>query len=156
MKRFQIGVVFLSMMLLSLLNGCVSVETTDVPANDLYSRKDTELMTSSASFGKGRNDDVYTALLYAYTDSELQSKYGTQFEIIPENVICYSSEGSTFFFSSFYKGTAVYGFKFKEGIYRIKLSKSYNAKWEVSSIEWVIDNKKTVDNTGDGSPVSNN
>ena len=102
------------------------------------SRKDTELMTSSTSFGKGRNDDIYTALLYAYTDSELQSKYGSQFEIIPENVICYSSEGSSFFFSSFYKGEADYGFEFKEGIYRIKLSKSYNNKWKVNSVEWVV------------------
>jgi hypothetical protein len=70
--------------------------------------------------------------------SELQSKYGSQFEIIPENVICYSSEGSSFFFSSFYKGEADYGFEFKEGIYRIKLSKSYNNKWKGNSVEWVV------------------
>lgn len=137
MRKVQIGVVIL-FMLIFLLNGCVSIEITDESVNDLYSRKDTELMTSSTSFGKGRNDDIYTALLYAYTDSELQSKYGSQFEIIPENVICYSSEGSSFFFSSFYKGEADYGFEFKEGIYRIKLSKSYNNKWKVNSVEWVV------------------
>lgn len=137
MRKVQIGVVIL-FMLIFLLNGCASIEITDESVNDLYSRKDTELMTSSTSFGKGRNDDIYTALLYAYTDSELQSKYGSQFEIIPENVICYSSEGSSFFFSSFYKGEADYGFEFKEGIYRIKLSKSYNNKWKVNSVEWVV------------------
>ena len=137
MRKVQIGVVIL-FMLVFLLSGCVSIEITDESVNDLYSRKDTELMTSSASFGKGRNDDIYTALLYAYTDGELQSKYGSQFEIIPENVICYSSEGSSFFFSSFYKGEADYGFEFKEGTYRIKLSKSYNNKWEVNSVEWVV------------------
>ena len=141
MRKVQIGVVIL-FMLIFLLNGCASIEITDESVNDLYSRKDTELMTSSTSFGKGRNDDIYTALLYAYTDSELQSKYGSQFEIIPENVICYSSEGSSFFFSSFYKGEADYGFEFKEGIYRIKLSKSYKNKWEVNSVEWVVNNVK--------------
>lgn len=74
----------------------------------------------------------------------MKEKFGASFEIIPENVICYSSEGSTRFFYM-YKGNADYGFRFEQEIYRVKLSKSYKGKWNVDSGKFEVEMNNTIE-----------
>ncbi len=143
MKRNALGLVII-LMIFILMCGCASVEVERHDSVEMYSRKDVEYTSSSETFGKGMGDDIYVALQYIYNNEELKEKFGASFEIIPENVICYSSEGSTRFFYM-YKGNADYGFRFEQEIYRVKLSKSYKGKWNVDSGKFEVEMNNTIE-----------
>lgn len=115
--------------MITLMFGCFSVDVFDDSVT-FYIRNDVYKTCSAEFFGKGSNDDIYVAL-FLYSNEDIINKYGDEFNILPEDVICYTSEGETFLFSNLYKGTADYGFNFDEEIYRIKLSKSYFGNWKV-------------------------
>lgn len=83
-----------------------------------------------------RTEDIYIALKYLYTCDELSDIYGDTFEITDDEIICYKSEGQSFFLLGIYKGEADYGFRFEDGIYRIKLNKGYFGRWTVISAGW--------------------
>lgn len=123
------------------LSGCISVEIIDDESGSMntYSREHTEIMTSSDSFGKNKNDDIYIALDYVYSNEEIQENFGDDFEISEEDVICYKSETQTQFFLNRIKGEADYSFAISDSRYRIKLSKEYKEKWKVVSCELEMD-----------------
>ena len=121
-------------LIMILLTGCSLLKISE-EYYVLYSRDDVAAMCASEGFGKGRSDDIYTALKYAYESAELSEKYGDSFEITGEDIICYTSEGSSFFFAGIFKGEARYGFVFDNEIYTVSLSKDYWGKWKVDSCE---------------------
>lgn len=118
-------------------SGCVSVEIIGSESDNTYSREYVADFTSSASFGKGRMDDIYVALDYIYSNAEIKEKYGTEFDIALEDIVCNNSEGETFFFKSVYKGVADYSVKILNDVYRIQLDKSYFSEWNV--VEFYLD-----------------
>ena len=111
--------------------GC-SIESKEVDINEMYSRTDTKFMSESASFGKGKSDDIYTALAFIYSSESIQIEHGSDFEITPEDVTCYTSEGQTHFFPWLYTGQAEYSFSIDESIYKVKLSKPLFGIWTVT------------------------
>lgn len=126
-KILLIGVV----LMLVTFSGCVSVEISGSESDNTYSREYVASFTSSDSFGKGRMDDIYVALDYIYSNDEIKEKYGTEFDIVLEDIVCNNSEGETFFFKGIYKGVADYSVKISNDVYRIKLDKSYFSEWTV-------------------------
>jgi len=112
----------------------------------MYSRADVNLIKSGDSFGYGRSDDIYVALSYIYDNHSLCSRYGCDFEVSPENIVCIKSEGTSSFFSSVFTGDAEYIITVNEESYKIHLSKSKKG-------QWVVDNFLVLKSgeTGDGS-----
>lgn len=124
-KKYLIWVLVLMLFLTSCFH------LNEITGVTMYSRDDVHIITSSNSFGKGRVDDIYTALLYVYSDKNIKEKFGTEFEINPENIICHISEGESFLFYWLYRGNAEYEFILDEYIFNIKLSKTYFGDWKV-------------------------
>lgn len=136
----KLNILILSMVtIMFCLSGCVEVSVVSDSDYEMYSRKDTEIMHSSDNFGYGRSDDVYVALSYVYEDESISKSYGNEFEITPEDIVCYKSEGETSGIKSNFKGEADYSFAISDVRYRIKLSKEYKEKWEVVSCELEVD-----------------
>ena len=100
----------------------------------MYSRDDVDIMKSSDRFGYGRSDDIYVALSFIYEDEELCNKYGNDFEIAAEDIVCVLSEGSSYFFSSFFSGEAQYLITVNQDVYEIELSKSPKGKWIIDKV----------------------
>lgn len=121
------------------LSGCVEVSVVSDDNYEMYSRKDTETMALSDSFGKNKSDDIYVALDYMYSNEEMQEIFGADFEITEEDVICHKSETQTQFFLNRIKGVAEYSFAISDVRYRIKLSKEYKEKWKVVFCELEAD-----------------
>lgn len=126
-KILLIGVI----LMLVTFSGCISVEISGSENDNTYGREYVTDFTSSDFFGKGRMDDIYVALDYIYSNDEIKEKYGTEFDIVLENIVCNNSEGETFLFKSIYKGAADYSVKISNDVYRIKLEKSYFSEWNV-------------------------
>lgn len=108
------------------------VSSYDVSYDEMYSREEIDKLASSDSFGYGRNDDLTTALVYMYSNSEFRELYGEDFEFAPDDVICYASDGEAKFFLWNFKGTAEFTFKFKDASYHVKTTKDYSHKWKVT------------------------
>ena len=108
------------------------ISSYEVSYDDMYSRKHISELADSVSYGYGRNDDLTTALVYMYSNSEFRELYGEDFEFAPDDVVCYASEGAARFFLWNFKGTAEFTFKFKDASYHVKVDKDYGKKWEVT------------------------
>ena len=116
------------------LSNCSSVEIIDTENSDynIYGRKNVEDENSSLFFGKGKNDAIYVALNYLYSNEAVSENCGTDFEITEEDLSFNKQEGETFLFSGIYKGHAEYEFKISDFSYRINLEKTYFGKWNVT------------------------
>lgn len=111
--------------------GC-SIDITDENNAKMYGRTDTINMCESNSFGKGRNDDIYVALNFIYSNESIQEKHGSDFEITADDITCHTSEGESYFFSGLYKGQAEYSFVIDDSTYNVKLSKNLFGTWTVT------------------------
>ena len=132
MKKFILGVM---VFMLLLMTGCTVTDYDDENYDNPYSRESV-CGSEPLLFGTGRTEDIDIALRYLYTCDELSDIYGDTFEITGDEIICYKSEGQSFFLLGIYKGEADYGFRFEDGIYRIKLNKGYFGRWTVISAGW--------------------
>lgn len=111
--------------------GC-SIEIKEENVDEMYSRSDTKDMCESVTIGKGRNDDIYVALDYIYSNELIQAEHGSDFEISSSDIVCHKSEGESCFFLWLYKGQAEYSFTIEDSTYIVKLSKDLFGTWKVT------------------------
>ena len=116
-------------MMMTLLGCSIITEENNL---ELYSRADTEDMCESSSFGINRNDDIYTALNFIYSDKTIREKHGSDFEITTTDIVCHSSEGKSYFFPGLYKGQAEYSVTIDSTTYKVYLSKKTFGTWIVT------------------------
>ena len=134
MERNKIFIIIGIVFMLFFLSNCSSVEIIDTENSDFnsYSRKHVEDVNASLFFGKGKNDAIYVALNYLYSNKAISENCGTDFEITEEDLSFNKQEGETFLFSGVYKGHAEYEFKISDCSYLISLEKTYFGKWNVT------------------------
>ena len=127
--------IFLLLGAIIMLLGFVGCSINIIEENnaEMYSRADTKYMSESTSFGKGRNDDIYVALNFIYSDETIKEKHGSDFEITANDITCHTSEGESYGFYGLYKGRAEYSFSINNTIYNTKLSKSLFGNWTVTA-----------------------
>ena len=111
--------------------GC-SIDIIEENNAEMYSRADTRYMCEANAFGKGRNDDIYAALNFIYSDESIREIHGSDFEITANDITCHTSEGESYFFAWLYKGQAEYSFTIDNNTYRVKLSKNLFGTWTIT------------------------
>ncbi len=122
--------------LMCFISGCTAEKSDNVLSDDPYCRENIEYYSKSALFGSGRSQDIDVALQYIYQSETIAEKYGSDFQISSDQIICVKSEGETLFLSSICSGNAEYEINLYDDIwYRLTLSKNYFGKWKVDTCE---------------------
>lgn len=131
MTKYKVLLLFVVIIMILIFSGC-SINTIEDSDAEMYSRTDTEFKCESTFFGKGRNDDIYIALNFIYSNKTIQEKHGSNFEIKANDITCHNSEGQSYGFYGMYTGQAEYSFDIDNITYTVKLSKKLFSSWTVT------------------------
>lgn len=122
--------------LMFFIGGCAAEKSDTVISDDPYCRENIEYYSKSASFGSGISQDIDVALQYIYESEKITEKYGSDFQVSGDQIICVKSEGETLFLSSICSGNSEYEINLYDDIWcRLTLSKNYFGKWKVDTCE---------------------